>query len=487
LSLNRVFRGSLWLYLSGIASSFLGYVYWLLASSFVPPSTIGDAAAVIGIVSLITSVFSFGAASGATRMLGKAVGHGDQKSVNNYLSSSLVFSLSVYMVTAVGTFFLGNLFNITRLDIVFTSVLIVLGGWPSILTSFYYSTLRTNIIALASILSAMLRLILGIAFLYIGLGFVGVMAAFIVASIIQDSVLILMMKGKISLTRPGFVPTREVLRAGIADWIPSLVATAGTWLGILGIYSFSGSQQTGTYYIAFMVASLVYALPTSIFGLMFPVLSGMEDGRKRATNRSIRLALAITVPLAALGLAYPYVPLSLLGSSYVASSVALQVLLIGTLIAPITSGLNSLVYAYGKYRYVTLLGLSMNIPRVVLYAFLVALWGENGVAFSFILGYFFALGAALLISKKIGFTMGWRSSVPLMAIPLIMAPILYIVNIHWVLGVLVMFGVSAVLYTRLGLITRADLAELASAFMSREQLDSLSPYTSYILQLLYGK
>ena len=92
MSLNRVLRGSLWLHISGIASSFLGYLYWLLASSFVPPSTIGDAAFVIGIVSLMTSIFIFGATSGATRMFGKAAGHGDKRSLNSYFASSLTLT-----------------------------------------------------------------------------------------------------------------------------------------------------------------------------------------------------------------------------------------------------------------------------------------------------------------------------------------------------------------------------------------------------------
>jgi O-antigen/teichoic acid export membrane protein len=48
MSLNRVHRSSLWLYASGITSSFLGYLYWLLASGFVPPSAIGDAAFIVG-------------------------------------------------------------------------------------------------------------------------------------------------------------------------------------------------------------------------------------------------------------------------------------------------------------------------------------------------------------------------------------------------------------------------------------------------------
>ena len=40
---------------------------------------------------------------------------------------------------------------------------------------------------------------------------------------------------------------------------------------------------------------------------------------------------------------------------------------------------------------------------------------------------------------------------------------------------------------RLGLITRADLAEISGAFLSAERLDQVYPYARYILRVLYGE
>ncbi|MCQ5363271.1 MAG: hypothetical protein NO482_07720, partial [Candidatus Methanomethylicia archaeon] len=63
MSLSRVIRGSLWLYISSIASNFLGYIYWLLAARFVDASTVGTGAAVVGVSSLITGLLSLGLSS----------------------------------------------------------------------------------------------------------------------------------------------------------------------------------------------------------------------------------------------------------------------------------------------------------------------------------------------------------------------------------------------------------------------------------------
>jgi O-antigen/teichoic acid export membrane protein len=487
MSLNRVLRGSFWLYISGISSNFIGYIYWFFASQFVEPTTIGDAAVILGIASMVSGVFSFGISSGATRMFGRANGQNDRKSLSSYFSSVLTANFLIQIVVAILAYLIGTFSPIMRFETIYIALLIAVGGWPGILSSLFSATLRTSAIALASIVSTLIRLVLGIALLYIGTGFLGIMLAYIIMDVVYDAILLYQSSRLVSFERPSITPVKEALTTGIPNWLPGLISTAGTWLGILGIYSFSGSQQTGIYYIAFNISSIICAIPLSLLGLMFPVLSGMEDGRKRATNRAIRLSFAITVPLAALGIAYPYVPLSLLGSSYVTASLALQILLIGCLIAPMTSGFNSLVYAYGKYRYVTLLGLSLNIPRVVLYPFLVAMWGENGAAVAYVSGYFFALAAVVVMARRINYSIGWRPSLALTLIPLAITSIVYLGNLYWVFGTLIILGVTAVTYARLGLITRADLAEISSAFVSRERLDRMYPYVRYLLRVLYGE
>ena len=295
------------------------------------------------------------------------------------------------------------------------------------------------------------------------------------------------LKGIVTLVHPSISAAKEALKAGIPDWIPGLVATAGTWLGVLGVYSLSGSESTGTYYIAFMIASLVYSLPLSLLTLMFPVLSGMDDGRKRAVSRSVRLTLAIICPLASVVIAYPYVPLSMLGPSYVASSLALQVLMLGAFVSPLTSGFNSLIYAYGKYRFVTLLGLSSNGSRILLYPVLVALWGENGAALSYVSGVFAASVAVSFMARKVGYSMGWGYSLIFAGIPSLAGAAVALTGLHWAIGTAAILATSLLAYTRLGLITRSDLGEITTAFLSRKQLDQALPYAKYILDVLYGK
>ena len=169
------------------------------------------------------------------------------------------------------------------------------------------------------------------------------------------------------------------------------------------------------------------------------------------------------------------------------ASFTLQLLLLGVFAVPITSGFYSLVYAYGKYRYVTLVGLALNLPRVLLYVPLLSLWGENGAAVAYSSGFLFALLAVLVLSKRISYSVGWKSSLLFTSLPLLIAAVVVFANIYWVLGTVIILFVSVLAFTRLRIVTREDLKELVNAILSKRQIDAFYPYSRYLLQVLYGE
>jgi len=485
--LHHIIRGSFWLYVSGIVSSFVGYLFWLLASQFVHPPIVGDAAAVVALASLITSISSLGISSGATRMFGRAYGSDDRKGLSAVFVAAFLTNLIISASAALFIAILGTFIGLTQFAIPFMTVLVLLGSIPVVTNALYNATLRTHIIALSTILSALARLALGIFLLYAETGFMGVMLAFVIAGIVQDAVLLLAARRAVSVTKPSLYLAKESIRQGLPSWIPSLVLTAGSQLGVIGVYGLTGATQAGTYYLTFQISQIIYTLPLSLLGLMFPVLSGMSDGRKRSASRAIRLTSVIIAPLAAVVIASPYVPLSLLGSSYVDSSFTLQLLMLGCLVAPISYGFNSLIYAYGHYRYVTMLGLATNVPRIALYPVLVAFYGNNGAALAYISGLFVALFAVYFMAHRIGYIVDWNSSLLFAAIPSSVALAMMFLNINWIIGASVILTVSMFAYARLNLLTKSDLAEVSSAFLSRKQLDQLYPYAKYVLEVLYGR
>ncbi len=467
--------------------NFLGFIYWLVATSFVGAPVIGDASAVVGIVTVINSVFGLGISSGLTRMVGKALGRGDRGSAGVYLFSGLALSVLLSLVSAILVYFLGGIFSIPEFQVPYVTVLILLYSSLPVLNSYYNASLRTSVIAFTSMAASILRLIFGIILLYLGWSFAGVMAAYVISYFFQNVGLFWALRGDVPARPPSTAAAVEAVRTGLPAWIPSLVATAGSWLGVLGVYGISGNMEAGTYYIAFVIANIVFSLPLSLLGLMFPVLSGMEDGRKRATDRATLLTSVIVAPLAAAVIAYPHVPLSLLGPEYLSSSLALQILLLAAFVSPIPSGFNSLIYAYGRYRDVTLLGFAYNLPRLALYPILVSAWGDNGAATSYVIGFFVATAAVYFMAKPIGYKVNWRGALAVSAIPIAAAVPAALLSFPWYIGGPLVLAASAIVYARLGIVKKSDLAEISSAFISRDRVEQFQPYVRYILEVLYGK
>ena len=488
MSLGRAVRGSIWLYTASIASNFLGYIYWFVAAGFVEASTIGAAAAVVGASSLITGILSLGLPSGTTRMIGRSAGVGDEKSVGAYFLTALALSLSVCTsASLVILIFAGGFMGLGKSETAFVAFLIIAGsGWGGVLSVLFTSTLRTEVNAMASVLSSLSRLGVGILLLYLGMGFVGVMGGYITASLVSNAIYICKCRG-LKARRSDRAALKNLLEASMPSYIPSILSVAGTWLGVIGLFGLTGGEETGTYYMAFTMASLVYSIPGTLLGLMFPILSGMEDGRKRATGRAVRFTYAIVAPLAALGLAYPWVPLRLLGESYIGSATALQILLLGAFLAPVTSGFSSLLYAYGRYRLVTIMGLVSNVPRVMLYLPLVAAMGDNGAATSYVSGYIASFLFVLLISRRVGYKIEGKDMLVAASVPIASAITFSILGLHWTFGTAVVAIFSALAYTRLGLIERADIREISEVLLPKKRIDTMQPYIRHIMSILYGE
>jgi O-antigen/teichoic acid export membrane protein len=495
MSVRDVARGGMWLYIGGLLSNFLSYVYWLIAANIISPSVIGSAAAIISLAGLLVSIFSFGLASGLPRFIGLSRGRSNYQQLSTYFFTALTFTLLTTLLASlmVVLFYLTrfNVFNLSSFDLAFVIIFTCLTSWPSVYGSLFTSFLKTEVTLVSNVIAAVLRLLVGIPLLYLGFDFLGVLLGYMISMVASNVYLVYCGKqllrnfGVKVKVAPSYLG--HLLRAGLAPWIPSILGTLVQSLGILSIYSIVGGTETGLYYVAFAIFGIVQSLPSSVMSLMFPVLSGMDDGRKRAASRAIRLSLAITAPVALVLVLYPGIPLSLLGSKYIQASNILRILTLAVVISPISSGYINYVYAKGKYSHVTMLGLVETVGKLILYALLVSSWGATGIAVAYTLGSFITLIAILPSGQRIGFKLDWSKCAMIIAIPAVLTTIFFTLNIHWLIGISALLLISLTAYTRFGILTKNDLAEISHAFLSKSLISRLHSYTRPIIRLIYGK
>ena len=376
-------------------------------------------------------------------------------------------------------------------DLYYVAILLLLGFLAPLLYSILNSVLRTRDTAIADILLSIVKLVVGIALLFLGYGLVGILIAFIVGSVVRGLLLAtftarLFKRFNITIkARIDMALLKDVFHSGIATWIPTLLTTVGQSFAILLIYGVAGGGETGIFYVIFAISLIVYRISDSIMMLMFPVLSGMERGRKTAISKAIRLSLTATVLIAFILILYPSLLLGLFGPAYTQSSLILVILALGAFVYPLVSGYNSFIYAEGKYSHVTMVGLVMTSARLLLYFMLVGTYGDLGIAIAYDIGLLVALLPVIYSARSVDYGIPWLQYLKILVVPSLIAGMQYLLSIPWFVGTPILLFLSMAIYARMGIITKSDVSEIAGAFLSRDTIQKIRDRTEPVLAILF--
>jgi len=178
--------------------------------------------------------------------------------------------------------------------------------------------------------------------------------------------------------------------------------------------------------------------------------------------------------------------LSLMGHEYSHASGALAILSIGLIPTLLVRSTSSLVYAYGLYSYVTVLGMATNIPRIALYTPLVREMSDLGAALAFFIGSMTGFVASIVIARRVGFKFEWKDiTLSLTAYAIFI--IFKLIKMPWILSLLISTIVSFIAFSRLGLITKEDLKEVSRAILTEKQIKKLSNRVDFLIRVLYGE
>lgn len=496
LSFGRVLKSSVWLYIGGLLFSFLGYCYLLVASFFVNQSDIGFASAVVAFQSLLLSLTLFGVPMGLRRFLGLTRGIGNYQRLSSYFFTALVFdtllNLPLVVLFLFAAFTSISIINFSSFALIIIALLHLLGFWPTLIYPLFDTFLKTEYTAKVDVASSIMKLIIGVSLLTLGYALVGLMWGFI-SAFFTRGVLIAYYARKLfrendikPVKKFDIAILKNLLKAGFPSWVPSTLAIIGQSVSVLIIFALIGGAETGLYYLAFAIALIAYKLPDSLQSLMLPHLSGKKSGKKRASLKAIRISFTITVPVCLILAVYSYLPFGLLGPNYAQASSLLTLLVIGALFFPIISGYISFIYAVGKYVHVFMISIVMTVSRLVLYLLLVLNLEATGVAIAYTLGIFCALVPLLISANRMKFSFNWRHYIKALSIPSLFAVILFVLNIFWFIGIPLLLIVSLVSNSRLGVITKEDLLEVAQAFMSKESISRLYPFMRPGIKILFG-
>ena len=484
-TMASIIRSSFWLYGVSILNNLFGFVYWFAISRIGGAQLLGLTSATVGLASMISSILSLGIPTGLMRFLG--IERGRREGLARYLWSSAIFLSTIYLLTSLALLTLSMLgvsvANFSPPMFRAASILVALSS-SSAFTTYLISTLRTRTLFLSVLIGNLLKLSIGIEAVYLGLGWFGAVLGYALIGAVNLCVgLYIAMK---TLGVRVILDSKAILRvltAGLTVWIPSIIAIVGQWLSVLFVFGVRGATETGYYYLAFTITGLTVGIATSMITLLIPILSGMERGRGYVSYTIMKLGLAIVSPAIFALLTYPYIPLKLLGSEYVAASTILRILLLSCFGTIVLSTLSNYMYSLALYRYVMFVGLLQTITRLLLYTALVRDYGSLGVAVAYGVGAYVGLGYAITIARRLSIGIDYRKIVVIAMLPGLPSILAYTLNLYWLLGLLIIAS-TYLIYMKLRLITRRDLQFFAYAILSRKRVATLYAKAKPLLDLL---
>jgi len=480
LPLNTVF-----LYVDHAVTYIVGYIYWFVITKLAGADVLGTVGTAVSFANLLFTLLGVNIHVGALRFLGKAYAQRQKKEFSTFFISSLIpIVVSSLFGVALVLLLRGWLQTLTGLPFTFLWLACLIAFFAVVSYLFratFISIMRIQIITLGAVLAGVAKLGVGITLVLLGWGALGAGIGYSITFVISFSLLLgFLMWGPIPLTQSmgafNLRAAREIVKAGSAGWVPAVILAIGSQFGTLIVYGTWGAGETGLYYLAFAIFSAVSAIPSSIWVIMFPVLSGMPDGRKRFTWRGIKFGLAITVPLVTSLFLSSKVILGLFGSEFLLVDRALALFLASAVFFTIVNGIETLAYAYGRYWYVLVIGLATNIPRVLLYIALVPLYGANGAAIAFLGGIVIGFICSSIIALRMGMQLFWKQVLLILSLPIGSGAVVYLLQLHWTLGILLVFVVSLLGYIRLKIITRGEMREIIHSLYLEPLLRKTWPF-----------
>ncbi len=492
---DNIPRNSLFLLLSSFVGMGLGILFWLLLSAIYDPELIGMASSTVTLANMISGIILLGIPTGSRRGLGIARVEGRMDQFKTIMIISfIILSLTVSLASVIMLIFLqqtAQTVGLAEQYILLAISIMGLMATSAVLKGGFIANLRAGTLFVAEALSSVVRIICAILLVSSGFGAYGAAMGYLAGHVLLLALLLsssFFMLRKYSMNRNEMrLTTSDTLSASFPAWLPNIFTVLGSQLGVIIVQGISGATESGLYFISYSFFIAMMAIPFSITSIAFPLISGMSEGRIDAVVKTIRVGLATTLPFVVILSVYPAPVLGIFGVVFIAASEMLLLFMISIPFVIISNGILTYIYAKGNYRTALGLGLTSDLPKVLLYILLIPSWGGTGAAGAYLIGSLVSFVFAILISLRSSLNLCLRRMAVIVAIPATVGLISSLLFIPHLIGIPLIILVSVLGYTRLNLIQRVELGEMIFAIMPEEKADTAVRKLTPLLDLLYGK
>ena len=112
--------------------------------------------------------------------------------------------------------------------------------------------------------------------------------------------------------------------------------------------------------------------------------------------------------------------------------------------------------------------------------------GSIGAALAFFIGSITGLLASLYVASRLEMTFHRTTFWRLFLLPALATLLLYLFNLHWLIGIPLLLLTTGIVYARLQVVSKDELVEMGRAVLPKEIREAVGPYMMEFIRILYG-
>jgi O-antigen/teichoic acid export membrane protein len=387
-------------------TSLLGFFFWMVVARFYTEGEVGYSSAIISAIGLLAMISMAGLNSSLIRFLPQA--KKPQDLINSCLTISGLFSVVISIIFIVGLDAWSPALAFIKENIIFSLAFIIftcLWTVSSLLNAVFIARRRAGFVLSKSSIFTALKIPLPILFASYWHSF-GVVASWGISLAVALAIALLLFLPKIQASYkpvPGLHMgiIKDLWRYSSGSYIANLLSTSLRFILPLLVVNLISAEQNAYFYIGWMIASLLFAIPQSVSQSLFAEGSHFEDKLRENVVKSLKFSFLLMIPsIIVIILAGKWLLLAF-GHSYSLNALnLLWVLSLSGLPVIINRIYSSMIRVEGKLNELILLWACIVFSVLLASYFIVPFIGITGIGYAW-LGTHTVVAIYIIASKKL--------------------------------------------------------------------------------------
>ncbi len=296
-----LYRNAVYLMLNTGVMALLGFFFWMIVARFYTEADVGFSSAIISAINLLTLISLVGLNISLIRFLPQS--DKPQDLINSCYTLSGLISLVVAGIFLAGLDFWSPTLAFVNQNAIFASAFIVftiLWTLSGLVNYTFIAQRRAGFALSKGIIFSVLRLPLPVLFVLFFHTF-GIVASWGIAIAVAVAVSIFTFLPRVQHSyKP--VPTlklgllKDMWRYSSGNYLANLFMGCIPFILPLMVVNVLGAEQNAYFYIGWMIANLLFAIPLAVSQSLFAEGSHFEDKLKENVTKSLKFTYLLLVP-----------------------------------------------------------------------------------------------------------------------------------------------------------------------------------------------